>query len=261
MKQNFCLLFFIIIKQFCIGQGLWYKDYWQLSQEVHPLLVHLKGNVKTIKDSKGRIFRFENKKLIADNKYCYHYDKDGYLIKATLCLSKYDSLSAKYYFDLRPNFKEVLFIKDSITKTLIKIRSDNEDIELVYNNDSIEYYFSNHKPIPYYGETINKQGQVIASNFDFITYDENGHIKDIKRYFAGGICTYTSYTDKYLNEMYYGCGNYEPIVIYNDLDKYGNWQFSTSETEDMGLALQQKTKKSLVNRFFTITRKYEYYEY
>lgn len=264
MKQNFCLLFFIILKQFCIGQSLWYKDYWQLSQDVHPLLVHLKGNVKTIKDSKGRIFRFENKKLIADNKYCYHYDKDGYLFKATSYTTKYDYLSKEYYFDTLQQLEKIFFIKDSITKKLLKIRSDNKDVELVYNNDTIEYYFSNHK-IAFYSETINNQGQVIASKSpfnasEFIVYDENGHIKYSKTYVIGGACTYISYIDKYLNEMYYGCENYEPIVIYNDLDKYGNWQFSTSEIEDMGLSMQQKPKKSIVNRFFTITRKYEYYD-
>lgn len=255
MKGIILFLCFFVLKT-NYAQRYSYKEFMELSQKVHPLLVHLKGNIKTIEDSQKGTYHFENKKLIKHNGEIYlseeeyEYDKFGYLSKIIV---------AENY--------EVEFITDSITHKLIEIREGEYVFEIIYNSQSVECNIRRKneekrkeikRTVPSLFEyPIDKNGRVLqmfgGGKMD-ITYDKDGNVASIKVTTVGGICNYTTYFDKYFTKVYHGCEDIEPTMDYTDLDKYGNWQFGKAIQPLIGLKSRGKQE------FFEVTRKYEYYE-
>lgn len=250
MDKKILTLCLFFIYQLVQAQRYNYNDFMELSQTVHPLLIHLKGNVKTIDDSHKGMFHFKNQKLVSHNNETYEYDKSGYLSKITR------------------TYNSIEFVTDSVTHKLVEIREGDFIMEILYDANSIGHFVrhkndknvqpSERRTSPFMEYVVNEKGQVVqmpnGGGNKEVTYDEEGNVKYIKEFSSGGICTYVTYSDKYFTKVYHGCEDIEPIMVYSDFDEYGNWQIGTGTPPLIDLSYYRFKQK-----FFNIFRKYLYY--
>ncbi len=251
-KITLIILFFAFQLSNIYGQWQYYKTFMDCSKPIHPKLVHLKGNVKTINETlKGyhnesnpyRFYAFKNKKIISDSfsfrhEY-YFYDKYGYL-KET-----------------KNRFQTTTFISDSITHQLISVHFGSG--KNVYN---FTYEYQKEKVIEKLGGnilleySINEKGLIVnhsagrgSMGWVQYEYDEKNNLSQKKEYYVGGICNYVSIFDKYDNLILYDCDKQQepPKYIYSNIDKQGNWTIGAS-----ALPISRFDSKPVyTNRIFT----------
>jgi hypothetical protein len=207
------------------------------------MLVHLKGNIKTISiEASGKAdlltnssklgyftYRFKNNKLISDNSNQYFYDKNGYLT------------------EINNGLFSTFFIADSTTHQLLKIKYGTNffDVNETTNEVTIGKVMSC---------SLNKEKKVVAYSLGLeiynYAYDENGDLSSYYSYYIGGECNYTTFFDKYYNLVYYSCNAEKAFLpyLYSNLDEKGNWQLG-----------QSMSQSEIMKTPFVTKRTYEYY--
>ena len=215
------------------GQWQNYKTFIDCSKPIHPKLVHLKGNVKTIVETtndfhftnnQNHFYTFENKKIVSDSfahrcEY-YFYDKYGYLK------------------EIKNSYQTITYVSDSVTHQVINVHfgagkemynftfeySKEKVIEKLATTVHLEYELNTKGLISRYADGY--RGWVEYE------YDEKNNLLQRKVYNISGECNYVSTFDNFDNLIYYGCENdkEKPPYIYNDIDYKGNWTSGISST-------------------------------
>jgi hypothetical protein len=227
------------------GETLFYMNYVDLSLKKHPLLVHLKGNIKTLSidaskekqllddfnERKPFVYHFENNKLISDSKSQYFYDKAGYLK------------------EIKSGGFSTLYISDSITHQLLSVKCAKHTFKIIETLNDVSI---GNKNFMYC--TINKYKRVTEFSSgiggNVYTFEENGDLSSYYSYLIGGRCTYVSHFDKYYNLVYYSCNEEKSLLpySYSNFDEKGNWQLGQSMSQSKEMEAPFITKRT-----------YEYY--